>query len=140
MSIRIRCFINVSYRSGILVSDGKWYHVCITWESSYGVVKAYKDGMLIKSKSPFMPGRPILPYGIWIIGQDQDTLGGGFTLQDAFHGSLIDVNVWDRVLHASEIVSLANSQCGSGMKGNYRAYNDFVPYGGVPKNKSCCKH
>ena len=82
-----------------------------------------------------MPGRPILPFGIWIIGQDQDSLGGGFQLRNAFDGYLIDVNVWDRVLYAGEISFLANSECGSGMKGNYRAYNDFVPYGGVHKYK-----
>jgi hypothetical protein len=96
--------------------------------------------VLRNSKTAYMRGRPILPFGIWIIGQDQDTLGGGFTLHDAFHGSLTEVNVWDRVLDASEISTLANSECGSGMKGNYRAYNDFVPYGGVRKQKpSCCE-
>ena len=98
-------------------------------------MQAYKDGVLIKSLIGYMPGRPILPFGIWIIGQDQDSLGGGFQLRNAFDGYLIDVNVWDRVLYAGEISFLANSECGSGMKGNYRAYNDFVPYGGVHKYK-----
>ncbi|CAB4026395.1 Hypothetical predicted protein [Paramuricea clavata] len=121
--------------SGISVSDGKWHHVCITWQSSDGAVQAYKDGALIKSLIGYTPGRSILPFGIWIIGQDQDSLGGGFQLRDAFDGYLIDVNVWDRVLFAGEISFLANRECGSGMKGNYRAYNDFVPYGGVRKYK-----
>ena len=140
MHICIHYFINVFYRSGISVSNGKWHHVCITWESSYGAAEAYKDGVLLKSVIGYMQGRPILPFGIWIIGQDQDSLGGGFYSYDAFHGSLTDVNVWNRVLDASEISTFANSECGSWMKGNYRAYNDFVPYGGVRKYKHCCKH
>ena len=128
------------YSVGITVNDGKWHHVCITWESSYGVVQAYKDGVLRNSWTGQSPGRPILPFGIWLIGQEQDTFGGGFELHDAFRGSLTQVNVWDRVLDASEISTLANSECGSRMKGNYRAYKDFAPYGYVRKYKpSCCQ-
>jgi hypothetical protein len=124
---------------GIWVSDGKWHHVCITWENTDGTLQAYKDGVLRNSRTGFKPGAPIAPYGMWIIGQDQDRYGGGFQLHDAFHGSLTEVNVWNRVLDASEISTLAK-QCGSGMAGNYRAYSDFVPYGGVRKfTPSCCE-
>ena len=138
MPPRIRHLIHVFYRSGISVSDGKWHHVCITWKSSDGTVQGYKDGVLIKNETSYRQGRLILPFGIWIIGQDQDRIGGGFQLRDAFHGSLTDVNVWNRVLDASEITTLANCECSTGMKGNYRAYDDFVPYGGVRKYKPDC--
>ncbi|CAB4003773.1 Hypothetical predicted protein [Paramuricea clavata] len=124
---------------GIWVSDGKWHHVCITWENIHGTLQAYKDGVLRNSRTGFKPGAPIAPHGMWIIGQDQDRYGGGFQLNNAFHGSLTQVNVWNRVLDASEISTLAK-QCGTGMAGNYRAYSDFVPYGGIQKiTPSCCE-
>ena len=121
-----------------MVSDDKWHHVCITWESTRGVIQVYKDGILKNSSIGFKPGKSIAPFGIWIIGQEQDRYGGGFQINDAFRGYLTDVNIWDRVLKTNEILTLAN-QCGSGMKGNYKAYDDFVPRGGVRKYKpSCC--
>ena len=74
-----------------------------------------------------------------MIGQDQDSLGGGLAQINAFHGSLTDVNVWDRVLDASEISTLASQKCGLGMQGNYLAYKDFVPVGPIQKvTPSCC--
>ena len=127
------------YSPGIWVTDGQWHHVCITWEASNGAIKAYKDGVLRNSRTGFSPGRPIAPFGMWVIGQEQDGYEAGFDLNDAFGGYLTEVNVWSRVLNAGEIFSLAN-KCVSGMKGDqYIAYDDFVPQGGVQKVKpSCC--
>ncbi len=112
--------------------------MCVTWKSSNGTVEVYKDGVFTFIRTGVIPGKRIDPVGIWMIGQEQDNYGGGFDLNDAFQGSLTEVNVWDRVLNAHEISTLSN-ECGSGMKGNYKAYDDFVPQGGVLKFKpSCC--
>ena len=128
------------YSTGVRVSDGKWHHVCITWKSSDGTVEAYKDGAFQSKKTGIITGQQIAPSGIWIIGQDQDTFGGGFQQRNAFDGSLTDVNVWDKILCASEISTLASKKCGLGMQGNYKAYKDFVPKGGVNLGKPSCCH
>ena len=102
-------------------------------------MQVYKDGAFETKKTGLAARQRIEPSGIWIIGQDQDSFGGGFQQADAFDGSLTDVNVWDRVLDANEISSLASKNCGLGMQGNYRAYQDFVPQGEVKVVKtSCC--
>ena len=117
------------------MSVGEWHHVCITWKSSDGSVEAYKDGVSQFNKTGIIAGQRISPAGIWVIGQDQDSYGGTFQEKDAFQGSLTDVNVWNRVLDAKEISTLAREKCGLGMQGNYKAYKDIVLHGGVGKFK-----
>ena len=96
-------------------------------------MEAYKDGVSQFKNTGVIAGQRISSSGIWIIGQDQDCLGAGFQTKDAFEGSLTEVNVWSRVLDANEIFVLSREKCGLGMQGNYKAYKDFVPHGGVGK-------
>ena len=98
--------------------------MCVTWESSSGDFKVYKDGALVKTMVNVETGIQIKGGGIWVIAQDQDSLGGGFQAQESFKGILTEVNIWDRVLGSHEIKSFAND-CGSLMQGNYKAYSDF---------------
>ena len=59
--------------------------------------------------------------GIWIIGQDQETLGGGFHVNDAFAGELTELHVWDKVLSPAEVNDLSSS-CAVNMTGNNLRY------------------
>ena len=44
--------------------------------------------------------------GTVVIGQDQDTVGGGFQTADSFGpGEVTEVNLWSRVLSASDIAA-----------------------------------
>ena len=43
-----------------------------------------------------------------MLGQDQDMLAGDFNVQEAFVGELSQVNVWDKVLSQSDIVTQHN--------------------------------
>ena len=101
-------------------------------------MEAYKDGVSQNKETGVIAGQNLEPSGTWIIGQDQDKLGGGFQQNQAFEGFLTDVNVWNKVLNASEISTLANEKCGLGMQGNYNAYKDFVPQGDVHMSKPHC--
>jgi CUB/sushi domain-containing protein len=69
-------------------------------------------------------GNKIKGGGIWVIGQDQDSLGGSFDAKDSFKGILTEVNIWNTVLGVDEIKSFAND-CDLLMQGNYKAYSDF---------------
>ena len=48
--------------------------------------------------------------GTLVIGQDQDKLGGGFSVIDSFRGAISQVNIWDRALSLSELRSIYNCQ------------------------------
>ncbi|XP_078612213.1 uncharacterized protein LOC144882380 isoform X2 [Branchiostoma floridae x Branchiostoma japonicum] len=85
------------------VWDNEWHTLCTTWRSSDGAWQLYADGVLAASGSGFNVGGRVRRGGTWILGQDQDVVGGGFKAEQAFIGELSEVNLWDRVLSPAEI-------------------------------------
>lgn len=61
--------------------------------------------------------------GVMVLGQEQDSLGGSFSPEEAFTGDLSQLNVWDKVLTPKDIYNLVRS-CGVG-EGNVKAWADF---------------
>ncbi|XP_034401400.1 neuronal pentraxin-1-like [Cyclopterus lumpus] len=94
------------------VSDGKWHHVCVTWTTRDGVWEAYQDGVKKGSGQNLSAWRPIEPGGTFVLGQEQDTMGGRFDVTQSFTGELSDFQFWSRVLTTNEIYSQAT--CGGG--------------------------
>ncbi|XP_043097734.1 neuronal pentraxin-1-like [Puntigrus tetrazona] len=90
-----------------IINDGKWHHICITWTTRDGVWEAFQDGVLRGTGENLAPYHPIKPSGVLVLGQEQDTLGGGFDATQAFVGELANFNIWDRKLTAGEIYNLA---------------------------------
>ncbi|XP_028829180.1 neuronal pentraxin-1-like [Denticeps clupeoides] len=99
-----------------LINDGKWHHICVTWTTRDGVWEAFQDGVQRGTGENLAPYHPIKPHGVLILGQEQDTLGGGFDATQAFVGELANFNVWDRKLTTGEIYNLAtcNSRAQAG--------------------------
>ncbi|XP_078678988.1 uncharacterized protein LOC144914705 isoform X3 [Branchiostoma floridae x Branchiostoma belcheri] len=87
------------------VWDGEWHTVCTTWRSSDGAWQLYADGVLTDSGSGFNVGGSVRTGGTWILGQDQDVVGGRFEAHQSFIGELSEVNLWDRVLSPAEIAA-----------------------------------
>ncbi|XP_058503518.1 neuronal pentraxin-1 isoform X2 [Solea solea] len=115
------------------VSDGKWHHVCVTWSTRDGHWEAYQDGVQRGSGSNLSPWRPIKPGGIFILGQEQDTLGGRFDATQSFVGEMADLHMWSHVLSAEDIYSLAS--CSSYLRGDVIAWSDTEVelHGGVAR-------
>lgn len=88
------------YRGGVYTNtrvgatDGAWHHIAVTWRGSDGRARLYKDGLL-EFESTLAAGTTIRPSGILVLGQDQDSYGGGFNADDAFQGLLDEVRVWN---------------------------------------------
>ena len=59
-----------------------------------------------------------------MLGQEQDSVGGGFVSSKSFQGSLTNVNVWSYFSTASTIKNLSKS-CLSGV-GNVYKWSDFI--------------
>ena len=59
-----------------------------------------------------------------MLGQDQDSLGGGFDAKQRFIGMMTNVNVWDHVLSTAKIEQMSKS-CLSG-EGNVYKWSDFI--------------
>ncbi|XP_023584931.1 neuronal pentraxin-1, partial [Trichechus manatus latirostris] len=90
-----------------VINDGKWHHICVTWTTRDGVWEAYQDGTQGGSGENLAPYHPIKPQGVLVLGQEQDTLGGGFDATQAFVGELAHFNIWDRKLTPGEVYNLA---------------------------------
>ncbi|XP_071780774.1 C-reactive protein-like [Centroberyx gerrardi] len=79
-----------------------WNSVCWTWQSGSGLTQLWVNGK--RSVRAFLranlsiTGKPSV-----ILGQEQDTYGGGFHMKQSFVGDITDVHLWDRVLSPCEI-------------------------------------
>lgn len=105
------------------LNDGVWHFMCASWENKAGSWNIYKDGVSEASGSGLKTGQVIKTDGILTIGQDQDSSGGDFDASQGFIGELTDLNMWNRVLNATEILKLSKA-CHGG-EGNVKKWSDF---------------
>ncbi|XP_043828221.1 pentraxin-4 [Dromiciops gliroides] len=90
--------------------DSRWHHMCVIWSSIQGKYWFYVDRRLVATGSRFREGYEIPPGGTLVLGQEQDTVGGGFDSSEAFVGSLAGLTVWDRALAPGEVSSIATGK------------------------------
>ncbi|XP_064027121.1 adhesion G-protein coupled receptor D2 [Pogoniulus pusillus] len=89
-------------------ADGQWHHFCVTWQQENGTWAVYADGKRRASASGLCAVKPSAPQAIYgqgtfIIGQDQDSLGGTFREKESFSGNITDLHIWQKVLSAEQI-------------------------------------
>lgn len=77
-------------------------HICISWESVTGISELWVDGKPMVRKS-LNKGYSVGTEASIILGQDQDSFGGGFDANQCLVGDLGDVNMWDFVLTPDQI-------------------------------------
>ncbi|KAM3591435.1 uncharacterized protein V6R79_009567 [Siganus canaliculatus] len=80
----------------------EWNSLCWTWDSATGLTALWvnnkRSERKILSKGITAIGAPII-----ILGQDQDSYGGGFSWKESFTGDITDVHMWDSVITPCEI-------------------------------------
>ncbi|CAG6015293.1 unnamed protein product [Menidia menidia] len=115
------------------LTDGKWHHVCVTWTTREGQWEAYQDGVQRGSGMSLSPWHAIRPGGVFILGQEQDTLGGRFDATQSYVGEMSDLHMWSHVLSVNDIYSLAS--CGSHLQGDVIAWSETEVelHGGVAR-------
>ncbi|KFQ93065.1 putative G-protein coupled receptor 144, partial [Nipponia nippon] len=89
-------------------ADGQWHHFCVTWQQGNGTWAIYADGKRRASASGLCAVGPSAPQAIYgqgtfIIGQDQDSLGGTFKEKESFSGNISDLHIWQNTLSAEQI-------------------------------------
>ncbi|XP_064257825.1 mucosal pentraxin-like [Passer domesticus] len=79
-------------------------HVCVSWESSTGIVSFWFNGKPWPRKG-LQKGYTVgVPASI-VLGQDQDSFGGGFDAKQSFVGEISSVYMWDTGISTMEAVS-----------------------------------
>ena len=90
------------------IADSNWHH--IVWTRSGATNCVSVDGVL----SGCVGGGSVLPLSIsaggLIVGQEQDSVGGSFDINQDWEGQLDEIIIFQRVLTGTEITTLFNNQ------------------------------
>jgi hypothetical protein len=88
--------------TGLVLNDGRWHHLAVTWRSAGGELRVYQNGTL-RFSGTVRAGAALTPNGSLVLGQDQDSVGGGFDTGQAFAGQLDDAAIYPTALGANRI-------------------------------------
>ncbi|XP_041672229.1 C-reactive protein-like [Cheilinus undulatus] len=87
---------------GLPDQTDEWNSVCWTWDSNNGLntvwVNGKRSGRKILGAKASITGVPII-----ILGQDQDSYGGGYDQAQSFVGDITDVHLWNSAISPCEI-------------------------------------
>ncbi|XP_018864285.1 carbonic anhydrase 6 [Parus major] len=81
-----------------------WLHHCVAWASREGTATLWLNGAAGKAKR-LQKGYVSRAGGTLLLGKDRDTLLGTFS--NGFVGWMAQLNLWSRVLNATEVRALA---------------------------------
>ena len=70
------------------LNTGEWYHLVVTWSSKEGNWKLYINRRLVSEGANLKKGEIVKGGGVLVIGQEQDCLGGCFSLSQEFIGKI----------------------------------------------------
>jgi len=89
------------------IANGQWHHVAVVRDDANNRAILYIDGTSQAAKATTLNPLSIAANGL-VIGQEQDAVGGGFDPVQAFAGDFDELRIYNRVLSAAEIQTLAN--------------------------------
>lgn len=98
--------------------------ICVSWESATGIVEFWLDGIPLPRKG-LKKGYSISPEASILLGQEQDSFGGSFDVNQSFVGEISDVYMWDRVLTPNEVGQIRNDHIASNPLINWKSL-DYV--------------
>ncbi|KAK7073105.1 hypothetical protein SK128_019623 [Halocaridina rubra] len=98
-----------------------WTHFCFRYAYGDGRWQIFVDGRQ-RASGIMRPEEGLLePNGSYIIGQEQDTFGGGYHRDQSFSGEITELNYWDTVVSDAVIEKL--SACEDIQQGNALAWS-----------------
>ncbi|XP_077989943.1 neuronal pentraxin-2-like [Glandiceps talaboti] len=93
-------------------ADGSWHSVCVTWESANGGWAVYDNNTYKAGDKGFQSGQTITGGGTLVLGQEQDSIRGGYDPNQALIGTIAYLRIWSRALNADEIAAIDCSSHG----------------------------
>ncbi len=82
--------------------DGQPHRLSVSWDSNDGALNIYVDGELADNTT-HQAGNPLTIGGTLVLGQDQDSVGGGFQAQEVLQGTIGDIRIFNEVRTATQI-------------------------------------
>ncbi|KAF5928953.1 serum amyloid P-component [Diceros bicornis minor] len=80
-------------------------HICTSWESSSGIAEFWVNGKPLVRKG-LKQGYSVATNPKIVLGQEQDSYGGAFDINQSFVGEIGDLYMWDSVLSPEDILSV----------------------------------
>jgi len=94
--------------TGVNIVVGAWTHLSVVWDAAADTVTVYQDGATAGSTT--LVGGTMTTGGTIWLGNDQDSVGGGFQQNAAFDGRMSEVRLWDTARSATDIAADYNKQ------------------------------
>jgi hypothetical protein len=85
-------------------ADGAWHHLAVTRDAANDQATLFLDGVSQGPRTAIF--EPLTIEGL-VLGQDQDSVGGGFDPTQASAGTMDEVRLYSRLLSDAEIADLA---------------------------------
>ncbi len=87
LTVRVR---GTEYATGVNTQvDSASHRYTVLWQGQTGRLQVLKDGVAVFTRDGVAQGATIPGDGKLVLAQDQDSFGGGFAAQDAFHGQYL---------------------------------------------------
>jgi len=95
-----------SFYTNIALANNTEHRLTVSFDSSEGRLRLYNNGTLLynETKSSRV-GYQLGQNGTLNLGQEQDSIGGGFSASQAFMGEYYRAQVWNEVLSDADIAS-----------------------------------
>ena len=105
--------------SGVTLTNGAWHHLVITRQDDRGCL--YVDGSLQECDTGLATGALSVPRDAVVIGQEQDSYGGGFSSSQSFEGLMDELKVYNRALSIGDANRIyTNELAGNNTDGDVR--------------------
>ncbi len=89
------------------IADGTWHHFAVIRNASLGHADFFVNGEGYTKRCGHLVYDTLkIEAGGLILGQDQDTFGGGFDTSQVLRGTLDDLRIYDGILSAIEVQAL----------------------------------
>ncbi|XP_078366844.1 neuronal pentraxin-2-like [Oculina patagonica] len=108
--------------STISGTDGRWHHICATWESVAGSWQLLKNGVVAVAGRDFVTGHVIPGGGVLVLGRYLPA--GGVPSDENFIGEMTSFQLWNFVLSGRKINRLL-LLCQAG-HGNVLTWSDIL--------------
>nr|WP_244954644.1 Ig-like domain-containing protein [Rhodothalassium salexigens] len=108
--------------------DGTYKTLSLSWDGDTGALRVYVDSEF-KGEGLAAAGQTVPSGGTLALGQDQDSVGGGFDPDQAFTGRIADLQLFDHVRGAATLAADAGQAGVDGATGGSVLAYDFTDGG-----------
>jgi len=100
------CLFDVStpFAQNAVLEDTEWHHIAVTRNA--GSMSLYVDGDAVPPAITVSSDAVGVDTGGFIVGQDQDVLGGGFSADNSLAGEVDELRIYDRAISAAEVAAI----------------------------------